>query len=146
MRPTRRCSRSANTAARPTSTAATARLPKGKPALAKTLGNTQRFDGSKYCGRGFVQLTGRRNYTHWAQQLGIDLVNDPDLCLDAKHSTPILVEGSIKGSFTGKKLADYFDGAKEDWRNARRIINGTDKADLIAGHARQFYGAISYTK
>lgn len=114
-------------------------------AVARSLGNTQPNDGAHFCGRGFVQLTGRRNYTNWGNQLGIDLVGNPDLCLDAAHSTRILVEGAIKGSFTGKKLGDYFNETRADWRNARRVINGLDKADLIAGHAKQFYAAISYT-
>jgi len=35
--------------------------------------------------------------------------------------------------------------ARADWVNARRIINGTDKANLIADYARRYYGAISYT-
>jgi putative chitinase len=53
--------------------------------------------------------------------------------------------GMEEGILTGKKFSDFFNKAKEDWINARRIINGTDKAQLIAGHARKYYGAISYT-
>jgi hypothetical protein len=51
----------------------------------------------------------------------------------------------MNGSFTGKKLADYFNPNLEDWVNARRIINGKDKANLIAGYSKLYYGAISYT-
>jgi hypothetical protein len=51
----------------------------------------------------------------------------------------------INGSFTGKKLGDYFNAAKEDWINARRIINALGKANIIADHAKKFYSAISYT-
>ena len=115
------------------------------PGLAKALGNTQRNDGSAFCGRGFVQLTGRRNYQDWTDRLGIDLVKDPGLCLGLDASVRILVEGMVLGTFTGKKLSRYFDATTADWRNARRIINGLDKADLIAGHAKNFYAAISYT-
>jgi len=120
--------------------------PVGKnPGLARMLGNTQQGDGSRYCGRGFVQLTGRRNYTDWKGRLTVDLVGNPDLCLGLDASTRVLVEGSVLGTFTGKKLGDYFNGAKADWVNARRIINGLDKAQLIADHAKKFYAAISYT-
>jgi putative chitinase len=115
------------------------------PSIAKALGNTQPGDGSRFCGRGFVQLTGRRNYTDWKNRLGVDLVGNPDLCLGLGASVRILVEGSVLGTFTGKKLSKYFNGPTADWRNARRIINGLDKADLIAGHAKNFYAAISYT-
>jgi hypothetical protein len=62
-----------------------------------------------------------------------------------RYAIPIMFIGMKDGLFTGKKFADYFSPAKEDWVNARRIINGTDKAKLIAGHARKFYSAISYT-
>lgn len=120
--------------------------PVGKnPALARTLGNNQQGDGSRYCGRGFVQLTGRRNYTDWKNRLGLDLVGNPDLCLGLDASVKILIEGSLLGTFTGRKLAHYFSPGKGDWRNARRVINGLDKADLIAGHSQAFYAAISYT-
>jgi hypothetical protein len=120
--------------------------PQGQnPGLARALGNKVAGDGSRFCGRGFVQLTGRTNYTKWGSTLGVDLVGNPDLCLDLKTSTRILVDGSVNGSFTGKKLANYFNGNLADWRNARRIINGTDRADMIAGHAKNFYAAISYT-
>lgn len=120
--------------------------PVGKnPKLANTLGNTQPGDGSRYCGRGYVQLTGRRNYTDWGSRLGLPLAEDPDLALQAGPAMRILLEGSLLGTFTGRKLANYFNLSSSDWRNARRVINGLDKADLIAGHARNFYAAISYT-
>jgi hypothetical protein len=49
------------------------------------------------------------------------------------------------GTFTGKKLSDYFNEDREEWKNARRIVNGLDRAEIIASHAKRFYGAISYT-
>jgi hypothetical protein len=120
--------------------------PEGQnPKLARSLGNTQPGDGARYAGRGFVQLTGRRNYTDWGARLSLDLVGNPDLALDSAVATRILVEGSLLGTFTGRKLADYLNGAISDWRNARRVINGVDRAEIIAGHARNFYAAISYT-
>jgi hypothetical protein len=51
----------------------------------------------------------------------------------------------MEGSFTGVKLANYFSSDKDDWVNARRIINGLDKANLIAAYAKSYYAAISHT-
>ena len=50
-----------------------------------------------------------------------------------------LFDGMIKGMFTGKKLADYFNDTRTDWVNARRIVNGVDKAVEIANIAKMFY-------
>ena len=76
---------------------------------------------------------------------GVDLVNKPELALQTDLATKIMFYGMENGTFTAKKFADYFSEFKEDWVNARRIINGRDKANLIADHARKFYSAISYT-
>jgi hypothetical protein len=119
--------------------------PAGKrPAVAARLGNTQPGDGPLFCGRGYVQLTGRANYTNWKTKLGVNLVGNPDLAMDAKVAVKILFEGMEAGSFTGKKFANYFSKTVEDWRNARRIINGVDKADLVASYGKRYYSAISY--
>ena len=49
------------------------------------------------------------------------------------------------GLFTGKKFADFFNKGKEDWINARRMINALDKAAIIADYGKKFYSSISYT-
>jgi putative chitinase len=116
-----------------------------RPNVAAQLGNTEVGDGAAFHGRGFVQLTGRKNYKDWGTRLGVNLVGDPKKALDLDISTAILFEGMRLGTFTGKKFSDYFDSNKEDWINARRIVNGLNKANLIAGHSKRFYAAISYT-
>lgn len=107
-------------------------------------GKPDAVTGKVYYGRGFVQLTWKANYDKFAKLLKADLLNDPDLAMDLTNATKIMFIGMTKGMFTGKKLADYFAGDTEDWVNARRIINGTDRAQLIAGYGKVFYGAISY--
>jgi hypothetical protein len=120
--------------------------PTGKrPKVATQLGNTQAGDGPLFCGRGYVQLTGRTNYTKWKAKLGVDLVGDPDLAMGAAVAVKILFEGMQSGAFTGKKFADYFSKTADDWKNARRIINRVDKADLIASYGHRYYAAISHT-
>jgi putative chitinase len=117
--------------------------------LGHVLGNTVRGDGFAFRGRGYVQLTGRSNYERAGAKLGIDLVGKPDLALQPKHAARILFEGMREGWFTGQDLDAYIDQLDEadaedlrEYRNARRIINGTDKADQIAGHALAFEKAL----
>ena len=62
-----------------------------------------------------------------------------------QNATIILFLGMMEGWFTGKKLATYFNTTTEDWLNARKIINGLDKADLIKDYALKYYACISYT-
>jgi hypothetical protein len=110
----------------------------------RAYGKPDAVTGQIYYGRGFVQLTWKENYTKFAQLLKVDMVNDPALALNPGHATKIMFVGMNRGMFTGKKLSDYFSGTTEDWVNARRIINGTDRAALIAGYGKIFYSAISY--
>jgi putative chitinase len=94
-------------------------------------------------GRGYVQLTHKFNYERASREIGIDFVSNPSLALDPEHSAEILFTGSVEGWFTRKKLSDYLSVRKTDFRGARRIINGMDKAGLIAGYASEFYEALS---
>ena len=87
-------------------------------------------------------ITGYSNYKFAGEQLGIDLINNPDLALEPKYATEILVKGSISGWFTSKKLSDYINDKKKDYINARRVINSLDKAQLIASYAVVFEKAL----
>lgn len=89
-------------------------------------------------GRGYVQLTHKTNYQKASEKLGADMVQNPSLALDPVLAAQVLVRGSREGWFTGKKLSDYLPG---DYVNARRVINGTDRAQLIAGYAEVFEAA-----
>ena len=116
-----------------------------RPSMARKMGNTRPGDGPLYCGRGFVQLTWKTNYAAMSEVCGVDLVAAPDRAMELPVATQVMFHGMIAGTFTGRKLSDYFDGERQDWVNARRIINGLDKANLIADYARRYYAAISYT-
>lgn len=110
-------------------------------------GKPDPITGHVYYGRGHVQLTWARNYKTMGALVGEDLYNHPDLALDPDISAHILVEGmirgqSLKGDFTGKSLDQYFNGAINDPVGARRIVNGTDKAQLIATYHKAFLDAL----
>ena len=85
-----------------------------------------------YIGRGYVQLTWDWNYAKYG------IKDDPEKALDPDFSAFILIDGMVKGIFTGRGFSNYFNDKKDDPVNARRIINGKDKAELIAGYHRKF--------
>lgn len=83
------------------------------------LGNTAApdGDGAKYCGRGYVQITGEANYDKYGRLLGINLVADPDLALDPNVAASI--------------LAAYFrdhhiqvPAEIGNWTRVRELVNG----------------------
>lgn len=85
----------------------------------KDLGNTQPGDGARFKGRGYVQLTGRANYTRVGGQLGIDLVGDPDLGCDGADAGLILAQ-FLKNNESKIRAAL----AANDLKTARRLVNG----------------------
>lgn len=100
-------------------------------------------------GRGFVQLTWERNYARFRDRVlklfKMDIIADPDLAMHPDVAAFIMFEGMLNGEFTGKKLSDYFNDKTTDWFNARKIINGLDKAQEIAGISKQFHSDILST-
>jgi len=103
-----------------------------------------------YYGRGFVQLTWLENYRKATEELrkrgfmraNEDLVREPSLAMRDDIAAAIMVLGMVEGWFTGHKLARHFNERVTEWEQARRIINGMDKAGQIARIARQFYEAL----
>lgn len=101
-----------------------------------------------YYGRGHTQNTWFENYeklTKLAKRQGKsnwDFLNKPDLLLEIEPSIWATFEGMTKGLYTGRRLSQHFNATTEDWKGARKIINGVDYADLIAGHAWKFYAAL----
>lgn len=125
----------------------------GKPgARMMELDNPPMYGGQIPYGRGLVQLTWADNY-EWADKVAsaaglisqgriladFDLVKRPDL------AAFILVKGMETGAFTGKSLADYLPAQKPtraQFTQARRIVNGTDRADLVATYALEMMTAL----
>lgn len=117
--------------------------------LGKKLGNTTKGDGYRYRGRGLVQITGRDNYRRVGREINLDLEGNPDLALELKTAAKILVVGTMRGWFTGKGLGDYIDDVDDaddedlrEFMQARRTVNGQDKAEKIGRDALVFEKAI----
>lgn len=117
-----------------------------RPVLAKRNGNIHPGDGVKFCGRGYVQLTWRTNYERAGKLLGVDLIGDPDLAMNKDVAALIMRHGMRDSWFTRKGFKDYLPAngtaTRAHFQAARRIINGADKSDLIAGYALQFQDAL----
>jgi len=112
---------------------------KGKLPWVKTPYWRRDKDGKSWLGRGYVQLTHKTNYAKASEKLGVDLVGNPDLAMTPKIAALVLVRGCVEGWFTGNKLGDYIPGS---YVGARRVVNGVDKADQIAGYAWSFEEAL----
>lgn len=106
-------------------------------AIGAQLGNTQPGDGFLYRGRGYVQITGRRNYGVLGKDINLDgqLLDNPDLALQPEIAYRIMSYGMRHGAFTGRSLGQFINVTGVDYLNARKIINGLDQAQKIQGYA-----------
>lgn len=118
---------------------------KGRPYGSKIMhsGQTYFSPDKIYYGRGFIQLTWYENYNLMGKLLKLPLLENPELLLNIKVATDVMFEGmtkglSGKGDFTGVSLEKYFNSTTEDWVSARKIINGLDRADIIAAYGKRF--------
>ncbi|WP_062017459.1 hypothetical protein [Aureimonas sp. AU4] len=75
-------------------------------------------------------------------RLDVNLVANSSLAEQTSIAARICVEGMLVGTFTGRKLGQYVHDGDADYREARRVLNGTDHAETIAGHANLFDGAL----
>ena len=135
----------------------------GQTKKGKELGNDTPDEGYYYAGQGYPQTTGESNFekaedairreypevvADFERRTGkvFDLTvgdqpndeNDPANMMDPAIAYVTMSYGMRKGMFTGHRMSDYLDEIPPDYKNARKIINGMDKANLIAGYARSF--------
>lgn len=107
--------------------------------------------GHVYYGRGHVQLTWIDNYHGSSADAGVDLVQNPDAMLDPVISARVLIKGLMDGRWNGQRKGighyEMLDGipglTRAEAAAARRTVNGTDKADLIAGYTMAFDAALA---
>lgn len=94
--------------------------------------------GENYYGRGYVQVTHDRNYDRMATTLGDPRIStNPDIVAqESALGAQTTVVGMARGLYTGVGLDRYINPQNADYTAARAIVNGTDRADHIAGLAR----------
>lgn len=81
------------------------------------LGNTVAGDGARYCGRGYIQLTGRANYRSYGAKIGVDLEGNPDLAMDPSIAAEVL---AVYARDRGIQAACQ----AQNWRQCRVAVNG----------------------
>lgn len=81
------------------------------------LGNTQSGDGARYCGRGLIQITGRRNYRFYGKRIGIDLETYPERALEPDISAKILAL-----YFADHAIPEA--ACRKNWTYCRTAVNG----------------------
>lgn len=91
-----------------------------------------KYWGTGFYGRGYCQITHRANYAKFG------IAETPEKALEPDTAYMIAARGMREGLFTGKKLSHYINDQEVDYHDARRIVNGLDKAELIAGYAQKF--------
>lgn len=108
----------------------------------REMGGEEYLRSKKYypwVGEGLVQVTWESNHRKYGATAPGQLMTWP-------KALKALFDGMIEGHFTNKKLSHYFGAGVSDWVNARRIINGIDRAQEIAAIARKFYSALLASK
>jgi hypothetical protein len=114
----------------------------------KPYGKPGKHGGQIAYGRGDVQLTWDYNYQKADDELGLKgaLTSNYDRAMETEISASIMVLGMTEGWFTGKSFASYLPtkgaATPKQFTSARRIINGVDRAGLVAGYAMTFQAAL----
>lgn len=101
--------------------------------------------GEDYFGRGYVHLTHLANYRELGRALGFgqELAENPKLAADPEIASQILVRGMRDGLFTGRRLDHYINAHQADYVNARRIVNGLDRAPEIGALGKHWEGEVA---
>jgi hypothetical protein len=100
--------------------------------------------GCGWYGRGYVQLTHDYNYARVRDELGYDVVSNPDLAYQSDIAAEITITGMMQGWYNGHGhgLGHYVSDEHQDFYQARRTVNVLDHAGEIAANAEQYYQAL----
>ena len=94
-------------------------LPFSRYEMRRDLGNIHAGDGPRYCGRGFVQLTGKANYARYGERIGVDLVVTPSAANEPHTAAKLLA--LFIADRESRIVAALSDG---DMPRARQAVNG----------------------
>lgn len=98
-------------------------------------GNYLPGDGYKFRGRGYIQLTGRANYTSYGKEVGLNLIDNPDLALNP------VVAAKIFALFFKNRGIDV-QAIMENWRKVRLLVDGgLNQYPLFLGYVNRLLEA-----
>lgn len=94
-------------------------------------------EGFKFRGRGYIQLTGKNNYTAFGSAINVNLVNNPDL-VASKY--PLL---SAAWFFSKNCLNKCVDASEETIKSVTRCVNGGQIGiDDRIKHFKEYYNLL----
>ena len=102
----------------------------------RELGNTAVGDGGKYYGRGLLQITGKYNYNLYSQQIGKDLLNNPELL---NSDINVSIQVAIK-FFLDKVKAPSTSAHPGYFNAAKNAVNRYDNPEKKVSYYEYFYG------
>ena len=82
------------------------------------MGNTEDGDAEKFIGRGLIQCTGKENYTHCGEALGIELIENPQLLEEPRYAM------LSAGWYWNKRGLNAFADAMDQETITKRINGG----------------------
>jgi len=92
-----------------------------KTTVGRSMGNLEPGDGWKYRGRGYIQLTGKANYSTNGKANGFDLINNPDILVNDKLSSAVVSVNFVK---RGLAKVSTFDSQEAANRAVTQVIGG----------------------
>ena len=93
-------------------------------------------DGAKFCGRGFIQLTGKDNYTAFGKSIGEDICTNPELVASKYALTSAAWFWSKNGL---NKIADGGSGDDTVKAITKRVNGGYIGIEDRLKHFREYY-------
>lgn len=95
-------------------------------------------EGYKFRGRGYIQLTGKDNYTAFGKSIGVDIIANPDL---VATTYPLL---SAAWFFSKNCLKKCVDASDATVTSVTKCVNGgTIGLDDRLKHFKEFYNALT---
>jgi len=110
-----------------------------KTTVGRSMGNLEPGDGWKYRGRGYIQLTGKANYSTNGKANGFDLINNPDILVNDKLSSAVVSVNFVK---RGLAKVITFDSQEAANRAVTQVIGGRG-LNLDSGYGAELLAKVN---